>query len=138
MSKRRFTQEQINELLVNKNIARCSEKAITYRKEFKVEAAKKYQDEGKSASQIFKDAGFNLDIIGREVPKDCLYDWTRIYQEKGTQGLLTESRGKAKGGGRPRMTWSNDKEKLTYLEAQVAYLKAENAFLAKLRKQRLN
>ena len=138
MSKRRFTQEQIHELLANKNITRCSEKAITYRKEFKIEAVKQYQDEGKSASQIFKEAGFNLDIIGREVPKDCLYDWIRIYKEKGTQGLLTESRGKAKGGGRPHITWSNDKEKLKYLEAQVAYLKAENAFLAKLRNKRLN
>ena len=47
--------------------------------------------------------------------------------------------GRGQNGGRPpNPKFKNEKEKLRYLEAQVAYLKAENAFLAKLRKQRLN
>jgi transposase-like protein len=138
MSKRRFTEEQINEMLMNKNVAKCSDKAISYNKDFKIEAVKLYQNEGMSANQIFKEAGFNLDMIGREVPKDLLYDWTRIFETKGIDGLLIETRGKSNGGGRPKTKWSTDKERIKYLETQVAYLKAENDFLAKLRKKSLN
>ncbi len=138
MSKRRFTNEQINEVLKNENVSRCSEKSISYSKDFKIKAVKRYLDEGVSSNQIFKDAGFNLDIIGKEVPKDCLYDWTRVFKTNGTDGLLVEARGRSKGGGRPKNNWTNDKEKIEYLETKIAYLKAENSFLAKLRKESLN
>jgi hypothetical protein len=40
------------------------------------------------------------------------------------------------GGGRPKTKNLSDKEKIEYLETKVAYLKAENDFLAKLRAQR--
>jgi hypothetical protein len=42
MSKRKFTKEQIGELLKNANVVKCSEKSITYSKEFKVWAVKRY------------------------------------------------------------------------------------------------
>ncbi len=136
MNRRIFTKEQINEMLKNKNVARCSEKSITYHKNFKIEAVQRYQNNGISANQIFKEAGFNLDVIGKEVPKDCLYDWIKVVRIKGIDGLSKESRG---GPGR-RHSLKNltDKERIKYLETQVAYLKAENDFLAKLRKKRLN
>ena len=42
-------------------------------------------------------------------------------------------------GGRPKsIAGLTDKEKLKRLEAEVAYLKEENRFLAKLRKKSLN
>ena len=138
MSKRRLTEEQINEISKNKNVARCSDKAISYNKDFKIRAVKLYQENGMPANQIFKEAGFNLDVIGREVPKDLLYDWTRIFKTKGADGLLIEARGKGKGGGRPKSKWLTKKEQIKYLETQVAYLKAENDFLAKPRKKSLN
>jgi hypothetical protein len=137
MSKRIFTQEQIDELLQNPNVLRCSEKSISYHKDFKIFAVKKYEL-GLPASQIFMQAGFNIDIIGRKKPKWCLGRWQEVLRTKGLQELSIETRGRGKGGGRPKTNWSNEKEKLKYLEAQVAYLKAENTFLAKLRKKRLN
>lgn len=136
MSKRIFSQEQIDELSKNKNVLRCSDKSITYHYDFKVAAIKQYQNEGLSATQIFKQAGFNMDTIGRDAPVDNLKRWRKVFNAKGINGLSTEARGR--GGGRSKANWSNDKEKLKYLEVQVAYLKAENAFLAKLRKKRLN
>lgn len=142
MSKRIFTKEQIEILLQNKNVAGCSERSISYRKDFKLRAVKEYQ-EGLPVSLIFKQAGFNIDIIGRKIPKQCLRRWRKIFKEKGETGLKTDNRGKHKSGGRPKgrplnITNLSNKDKLKRLEAEVAYLKAENSFLAKLRKKSLN
>ena len=135
MSKRIFNEEQIKELLQNPNVAGCSEKSISYRKEFKILAVKKYHD-GLPASEIFRQARFDINMVGHEIPDDCLFRWRRIFKQKGEAGLKTDNRGK--GGGRPKTNWSNDKEKIGYLKAENAYLKEENRFLAKLRKKSLN
>lgn len=137
MSKRIFTQEEITILQQNPNVKQCSEKSISYHKDFKLLALQQYES-GLPASAIFKQAGFNLDVIGHKKPKWCLGRWLKVYRVKGIGQLSLETRGRGKGGGRPKTNWSSEKEKLKYLEAQVAYLKAENAFLAKLRKKRLN
>ena len=85
MSKRTFTKEQVEALLKNKNVARCSAKSISYRKDFKILAVKEYQ-EGLSALEIFKRAGFDISMIGNEVPRDCLRCWLKIFEEKGEKG----------------------------------------------------
>jgi len=131
MSKRIFTQEQIHQLFKNVNVAKCSEKSITYGKDFKKRAIKQYNEEGLTSGEIFRLAGFDLQMIGRKTPKECLGRWNRIYQAQGSTGLSAETRGR--GGGRPKINYQTDKEKIKYLETQVAYLKSENDFLAKLR-----
>ena len=136
MSKRRFTQEQVLELLKNVNVAKSSEKAITYSKDFKIRAVKQYHEDGLGARQIFRNAGFDLDVIGKGQPKSLMQDWNRIYKTKGVIGLATETRGKGSGGGRPKTKNVTDADKIQRLEAAVAYLKAENDFLAKLRARR--
>jgi transposase len=135
MSKRIFTRKQIEELLKNKSIAKCSEKSITFSKDFKIRAVTLYEEHGLTPQEIFRDAGLDLNMIGRKMPKNCMKRWNKSYRAKGRDGLL-ETRGKAKGGGRPKTKYLNDGEKIKYLEAQVAYLKAENDFLAKLRAAR--
>ena len=135
MSKRIFSEEQIKELSQNPNVERCSDKSITYQKDFKISAVKKYH-EGLPVTEIFKQAGFNIDLIGRKEPKGCLTRWRKVFKDKGVEGLSNETRGKA--GGRPKTNWQNEKEKIKYLETENAYLKAENDFLAKLRKKSLN
>jgi len=52
--------------------------------------------------------------------------------------LETDGRKGNNPKGRPKTNWQNDKEKIKYLETKIAYLKAENDFLAKLRKKSLN
>lgn len=135
MSIRRFTHKQIKELSQNPNVEKCSEKSISYSKEFKIKAVDRYQKEWASPNQIFTEAGFSLDLIGKEVPGDCLHCWLKIFRTKGIEELSVETRGKSKLGGRPKTNWSNDKEKIKYLETKIAYLKTENDFLAKLRKK---
>lgn len=125
-------------LLQNGNVAGCSEKSISYRKEFKILAVRKYQ-EGLPPSEIFRQARFDIDTIGRETPKRCLRRWRKVSRQKGEAGLHVDGRGQSKAGGRPKnLANLTDQEKMKRLEAEVSYLKEENSFLAKLRKKSLN
>ena len=135
MSKRIFTEEQIANLSANKNVLHCSSKSITYNHTFKINAVKRYNEEGVGVRQIFEEAGFDLNMIGRSTPKRCLNGWRRIFKKVGATGLSIEKRGKGSGigKGRPRLKGLTDTEKIKRLELTVLYLKAENDFLAKLR-----
>lgn len=130
MSKRIFTTAEIKGLSKNKNVSKCSDKSITYNKHFKVLAVKKYYEEGYSPTMIFKEAGFDRQMIGEDAPDQCLKRWKKIYRSKGEDKLRVETRGVT---GRPRKKWSSDVERIKYLEIENAYLKAENDFLVKLR-----
>jgi len=133
MSKRIFTREQVEDLMNNPNISKCSDKAISYSKDFKIRAIKLYR-EGLTSKEIFKQAGFDLNVIGKDKPKWLMHAWNKTYKSKGEEGLKTEARGR--DGGRPRKKYSTDTERIKWLEAENAYLKAENDFLAKLRAKR--
>ena len=136
MSKRRFSEAQVAELLKNKNVARCSDKSITYSKEFKIQAVKRYYEDGCSPSLIFEEAGFDRKIIGSDSPDTCLWRWRTTYKTKGANGLNIESRGSGHNGGRPKTKGMTDTERIKRMEIEIAYLKAENDFLAKLRAAR--
>jgi len=131
-----LTKEQINQLVINDNVTKCSSKSITCSPQFKIRAVKQYIEEGKSARQVFKGGGFNLEFFRSAFPKDTLRSWLKIYKEKGIEGLSTDNRGKTKGGGRPTMKGLTDKEKIERLELTVAYQKEKILFLAELRAKR--
>lgn len=135
MSKRIFTKEQMEGLSKNPHVTRCSEKSVTYAKDFKVLAVKQYI-EGLTSREIFMKAGLDPAILGRKSPKDLLRAWRKIFKTKGVDGLLVD-RGKGTGGGRPKTKGITDTDKIKRLETEVAYLKAENDFLAKLRARRI-
>ena len=138
MSKRIFSKEQIETLLQNENVAGCSEKSISYRKDFKILAVRKYH-EGLSPSEIFRQARLDINTIGRKTPKECLRRWLKTFRQKGEKGLKVDGRALNKAGGRPKSLANlTSKEKMKRLEAEVAYLRKENCFLAKLRKKSLN
>jgi transposase len=73
MSKNLFTEYQIKELEKNPNVLRVSERAISYKFDFKVKAVMEYKS-GKIPSQIFIENGFNLEVIGKHQPKDVFKD----------------------------------------------------------------
>ena len=130
----KFTNEECLEHRKNPNVVKCSNKAITYSKEFKCRAVKQYVDEGLSSNEIFRLAGFDRNVLGKNIPKDRISDWKYIYRTYGEDGLNNERRGKC--GGRPKTKDLTEKEKLERLEVQVTYLKAENDFLKQLRAKR--
>jgi transposase len=131
MKRKMLTNEQIKELGKNKNVKDCGPGKITYSPKFKLRAVKMYREEGLSPNQIFISAGFDIEMIGKNKPKQCLRDWIKKYNRGGEAGLL--GGGKKKKAGRLNVENMSDKEKIEYLEAKVAYLDAENDFLAKLR-----
>jgi transposase len=138
MSKRIFTKEQIETLLQNPNVAGCSEKSISWSKDFKIFAVAKYH-EGSSSLEIFRQARLDIDMIGQETPKNCMRRWRKIFKNKGEAGLNVDGRGRSKMVGRPKSLANlTDEEKLKRLKVEVDYLREENRFLAKLRKERLN
>lgn len=111
-------------------------KQIKYSKEFKIQAVKEYQ-EGLTPQEIFKQHKINVNTASKKNPGHCLSRWNKIYRERGEQGLMEETRGKHSKGGRPKIPkFKDEKDKIKYLELQVAYLKAENDFLVKLRAQK--
>ena len=136
MSKRRFAKEQIQKLLKNSNIEKCSEKSITYNKEFKIRAIKQYREEGLTCKEIFELAGFDLALIGKDTPDRCMHLWKKIFDNKGLEELLKETRGRGKFGKGPQNFKGSEKERLKYLEHKLAYLEEENRFLKELRKQK--
>ncbi len=76
MDKRMFIKEQVEELLRNENVTtRCSGKAISYNQNFKIRAVKQYNEYGMSPREIFRQAGFNLEVTGKERADDCLLRW---------------------------------------------------------------
>mgnify|MGYP000329024195 CR=1 FL=1 len=126
-----YTNEQIQELLRNRNIKKCSSTNITYNNQFKIDSVLKYYKEGYSPTMIFKEAGLDPELIGFDKPKSCLNRWRKIYHSSGEKGLSMDTRGN-KSSGRPPKPKS-DAEKIKFLEAKIKYLNKENDFLAKLR-----
>ena len=124
-----YSPEQLDILRNNPNVDKCSPKSITYSKAFKLQAVKSYYDEALSPNVIFVSAGFDLNIIGKRKPKECLRLWKQIYKTKGPEDLLKENRGKS-GGRKPKTKESVDIE---YLQTKIAYLEAENNFLKNLK-----
>lgn len=136
MAKTKFTKEQIKKLLSNRYVIKCSEKNIAFSNAFKLKAVKQYDKGGLTPSEIFRLAGFDLDLIDKSRRSDCLRRWLKKYRSKGATGLRADNRGRSKKGGRPKTKNLTEAEKIKWLEAKVAYLKAENDFLAKLRAKR--
>jgi len=127
-----FTQEQIKKLEKNKHVSKCSHSSINYHKDFKIWAVKKYFGEGYSPRMIFEEAEFEISIVGKERVVDCLRRWRKKYSSQGEKGLSKDNRGKF-GGRKKKRQFKTKDEEIEYLKAKIAYMDAENDFLAKLR-----
>lgn len=128
---KKYTQSQIDQLKRNPNVLEVTESSISYLPEFKVQAVKSSL-EGNSPASIFIKNGFDLDMIGKDIPRKRLYMWRRIYEESGELGLLTDHRGKnaAMKGSKE----SSIEDQLKKAEAKIKFLEMENEFLKKLDK----
>jgi transposase len=122
MSKRIFSREEQELLRNNQNVKSCSEKSITYTTQFKELAVKQYAA-GLASIEIFKTAGFDINLIGKKQPKYCLRRWRKFGCDDKRGGQRGEKR-------------NTETDRLKWLEAEVKYLKAENAFLVQLRAKR--
>ena len=132
MKKRLFSKSEMKELEKSPNVLLGTEQAITYHSDLKVKAVLE-NIKGGSPARIFMDHVFDLDIIGKGLPKKRLYQWRKIYNESGEVGLTLDNRRKT------RVERSSSKElsleeRLNKAEARIKYLETENDFLKKLEK----
>lgn len=126
----KFSEEQQILLSRNNNVKKVSEKLISYSEAFKMQAIKEYHN-GKSGAKILKEAGFDLNMIGKDTPRLSLQRWRRTYSKFGALGLVGEKRGTTSTG-RPKSSELTLEEQLVELQARNAYLQMENEFLKKL------
>lgn len=111
MKKREFTEEERKTLANNACVYSVGKVSVYYTEAFKEIALTEYQ-KGKSAKQIFIDAGIDLDMIGA---KNAVFN-------------LSEWRKNAKIAPLNKERYLNLKKAYD----KIAYLEAENEFLKKL------
>lgn len=129
MSKKAFSEKEIALLAKNPYVISVSSKGITYSEEFKRHFIAEY-DKGKLPREIFEEAGFDVNIIGKKRVQSSSDRWRKAYQEKGILGLKDS---RQDNSGRPRLTELSLEEKYSRMEAQMNLLKAENELLKKIR-----
>lgn len=130
MSKILFNEHQRKQIEANPNVASVSDRSIQYTAQFKLKAVQENLA-GKGPVQIFKEAGFNLEIIGIKKAQSALSRWRNTYKTLGEKGFLEERRGKGSTG-RPRAEKLSTDKKLEKAEARIRLLEAELALLKKL------
>lgn len=128
MSNKIFTQDEIEILSSNKYVKHVSAKGITYTDEFKRLFIAE-NEKGKIPTVIFKECGFDLDVLGLDRVRSSGKRWRAAYREDGILGLQDT---RVENSGRPREKGLTLEEKYERLMAQNKLLKAENELLKKL------
>ena len=128
MSKKLFTDKEVNLLSKNKYVKNITNKGITYTDEFKQLFIVENKN-GKFPRQIFEDAGFDVNILGIRRVKSSGARWRSSYKYGGANGLQDTRKYNT---GRPTTKNLSLEEKYARSEAQNKFLKAENELLKKL------
>lgn len=128
MSTKVFTEKEIKSLSKNPYVKAVSPKGITYTDEFKRLFIAENEN-GKLPSMIFKESGFDVEVLGKERINSASKRWRAAYRKDGIDGLKDTRKDNS---GRPRGGELSLEEKYNRLEAQVNLLKAENELLKKI------
>ena len=118
-----FTPEERSELASNPHISKVMNSNVEYTAEFKERVLQEHKEFGKSAKQIFTEAGIPDWLNQGKYAKKTLDRWK--YQQRHPQ---------ASTRGRPKIDISKpvNEMNLEELRQRVAYLELENEFLKKL------
>lgn len=112
-----FTNEQMKILLKNPNVEEISSNTVKYTSAFK-QLALKLNQKGISPKQIFKDAGFDLNIIGKNAPQQCIGNWKHKEKlAKNTNIKYLEKQSKT------NKILKSVLEENKYLKAEIEFLK---------------
>jgi len=82
MSNKNYTPDQIEELLKNPYVAKCSPKYITYNYECKAKAIELSMNQYISSREIFTLLGFPSYISESNTSKDSIKAWRKIVSEQ--------------------------------------------------------
>lgn len=128
MVEKKFTEKEMKDLLSNPYVASVGSTMITYTDEFKRIFIAEDNSE-KTPREIFKEHGFDVDLLGGSRIRKAAYRWRKAYKEQGIEGLTDSRKEALKKSGKKELTLE---EKSARLEAQIQMLKAENELLKKL------
>lgn len=121
---KKFTKEEKELLESNPNIKKVLPNQVLYSKEFKEKAIKEY-DEGKTANQIFQEAGIDITILSIQHDYACktISKWRKVNNKNNKNNIdMHISKKKSK----------DKKSEYQKLLERNEYLEAENEFLKKL------
>jgi len=127
MSKKDFTEKEIQILSQNKYVRSITSKKITYTDEFKRLLIAEHTN-CKSTRKIFEEHGFDPDALGMIRIKAAGKRWRRNFKEEGIAGL--DDKRKLINKKTPNKTLTLE-EQNNRLQAQIKLLKAENELLKK-------
>lgn len=128
MSIKEFTKDEVALLSQNIYVKKVSTKSITYTDEFKrIFIAE--NEKGKSSGIIFREYGFNTEMLGKDRYAGAGRRWRNSYNQDGIYGLTDTRKGNS---GRPSEKELSIEEKYERLKAQNNLLKAENELLKKI------
>lgn len=128
MSKKLFSNKEIEILKNNKYVLNVTDKGITYTNEFKIQFIAD-SNNGMSSREIFEKADFDINIVGLRRIESAGSRWRADYRKNGISGLDDTRRNNS---GRPRVRKLTQEEVLKRKDAEIAYLKAEIDLLKKL------
>lgn len=128
MSIKNFTEKEVKVLSKNKYVTNVSIKGITYTDEYKRIFITE-SEKGKSIKEIFKEYGFDIDVLGTDRIRSAAYRWRAAYRKKGIIGLNDTRKLMC---GRSSEKDLPIEERYRRLMVQVNLLKAENELLKKI------
>ncbi|NFO15786.1 IS3 family transposase [Clostridium botulinum] len=128
MSKITFSKENIELLKQNPYVAKVSEKSITYSDEFKRLFIDEYL-KGKTPRIIFKEAGFDISILGVRRYEQAAARWLRIYNDNGIIGLRDTRK---ENSGRPTTNEPSKDDIILKQESKIKLLEEQLELLKKL------
>jgi putative transposase len=131
MSKKLFSIKEIEVLSNNQYVKFISERAINYTDEFKTLFIAEY-NMGKLPMSIFKQAGFDVTILGNDRVWCASKRWRKAYMESG--GLALRDNRKFNSGRHIKHELTIN-EILAKKDAEIAYWKAEAELLKKIELQ---
>lgn len=118
-----FTQEEISELETNPHISKVMNSNVEYTEEFKQQVMHEHEELGKSAKQIFAQAGIPDWLNKGKYAQKALSRWK--YQQRHPN---------KNARGRPKINISKPISEMSEeeLRKEILYLRLENEFLKKL------
>lgn len=129
MTKKLFTEKEVQILSQNRYVKSVSQKGITYTDEFKRIFIEE-NEQGKPPRIIFEEFGFDIDIIGLQRIVSSGNRWRTSYKQNGVFGLRDTRK---ENSGRKSERELTLEEKYARLEAERNLLKAENELLKKIK-----
>ena len=144
MGRGNFTKAEMETLLRNPYVADVNEKSISYSTEFKFLFMDEYI-KGKRPTQIFRDAGFDIRILGSKRIERACARWKESYQS-GTLGERSAVLGKTSSSSEAGTSLSEKMEsgkkytidRCRQQEEMIEKLRAEVLLLRQLREKELD